>query len=481
MSSVKAKILSVDEISRMKEKIEVILSTKGVTVDHPKVLELLARAGAEVNVSNGNVKFSRPLIAEAVRNVPQTFTLAAVDPKNDLVFPHPEDLFYTRTCTGGMYYYDENEDHHLVSPSDVSEWIKLINSLEHIDFCALPSTGGEYVPAETIDIHTLRNVLEHTKKHVWVQPYEAENATFLLDLAAARVGGKEELRKRPIISFITCSVPGFQYKYMDMEALLKCCEYGVPIQPCSLPTAGANTPVTLQGTALMACTEVLAQIIMAQLIAPGTPVIATPLLFSMDMKTTYTLQSPIEVTMGRMIAMQVFNEGYGIYSHSYGSGTDSFILDGQSMIERTSLSQMLALSGAAVLGGAGQIEVAMTISPIQLIIDNEIFGMTKTLKRGLEINDETLDWEEVMELDATKSFIDSEHTFAHFRSMSRPKLFNRDSRPRWEKGGKKDLVTTAKDAYCSIRDKYQPIAVGQDILDAMDQVVMDADKKLNKA
>ncbi|MBP1764777.1 MAG: mtgB 5, partial [Firmicutes bacterium] len=469
------------EISSMKEKIETLLSTKGVTVDHPKVLDLLAQAGAQVDVSTGNVKFPKPLIAEAVSNVPKTFTLAAVDPKNDLVFPHPEGLFYTRTCTGGMYYYNEKEDYHLVSPADVKAWIKLVNSLEHINYCALPSTAGDYVPAETIDIHTLRNVLEHTQKHVWVQPYDGENATFLLELAAARVGGKDELKKRPIISFITCSVPGFQYKWMDMEALLKCCEYGVPIQACSLPTAGANTPVTLQGTALMACTEVLALIIMAQLIAPGTPVIATPLLFAMDMKTTYTLQSPIEVTMGRMIAMQVFNEGYGICAHSYGSGTDSFIIDGQSMIERTSLSQMLALSGASVLGGAGQIEVAMTISPIQLIIDNELFGMVKTLKKGLAINDDTLAWDEVMDLDATKSFIDSEHTFAHFRSMSRTKLFNRDSRPTWEKDGKKDLVAKAKDVYQTIQAKYQPIEVELDILAAMDQIVTAADKKLIKA
>ncbi|MEN6414435.1 MAG: trimethylamine methyltransferase family protein [Veillonellales bacterium] len=480
MSKVTARILSKDEINTMKGKIETILSAKGVTIDHPKVLKLLENAGAEVDAETGNVKFPKPIIDEALKRVPKEFTLAAVDPKNDLKFPHPDGLFYTRTCTGGMYYLNEKEEYHLVTPDEVSEWIKLVNSLENINFCALPSTSGECVPAETIDIHTLRNILEHTKKHVWVQPYDAENVTYLLEMAAARAGGREELKKRPIISFITCSVPGFQYKYMDMEAILKCCEYGVPIQPCSLPTAGANTPVTLQGTALMASTEVLAQIIIAELLAPGLPVIATPLLFSMDMKTTYTLQSPVEVTMGRMIAMQIFEEGYGIYAHSYGSGTDSFILDGQSMIERTSLSQMLALSGASVVGGAGQIEVAMTISPVQLIIDNEIFGMVKTLKRGLEINDDALAWDEVMALDKTKSFIDSEHTFAHFREMSRTKLFNRDSRPNWEKAGKKDLNAKAKETYEEIKKKYQPIVVPGEILQAMDEVVKAADKKLNK-
>ncbi|WP_371372847.1 trimethylamine methyltransferase family protein [Sporomusa aerivorans] len=476
--SLNTKILTANELEFLKEKVETLLSAKGVKIDHPQAMEALRNGGAEVDTATGLVKFPKTVIDKALQSVPKTFTLAAPDPQYDLTFPHPDGAFYTRTCTGGMNYLTAGGEYHNVTIAEVAEWSKLINSLPHIDFCALPSTSGKSVPGEAIDIHTLRTMLEHSKKHIWVQPYEAANVKYLLELAAARAGGKEELKKRPIISFITCSVPPFQYKYMDMEALYQSCLYGVPIQPCSLPAAGANAPVTPQGIALLASTEVMAQIIMAQLIAPGLPVIATPLLFAMDMLTTYTLQSPIETTMGRMVAMQLFEDGYNIPAHSYGTGTDSFLLDGQCMAERTSLAHMLALAGASVLGGAGQLEVAKTISPLQLIIDNDIFAMTKKLLRGLEINEDMLAWNEVMELTGKESFVDMDHTFEHFRDSLRLPTFNRDSRPNWVKAGSKDMLARAKDVYQNIMSTYEPSAVPAEVLRNMDEIVQQADKQL---
>lgn len=472
-----AKILSANEVAFMKEKVETLLSTKGVKIDHPTVMKLLKEAGAQVDDS-GTVKFPKAVIDQALKSVPKEFTLAAPDPQYDLKFPHPDGNFYTRTCTGGMNYLNENGDYHNITIEEVADWIKLINSLDNIDFCALPSTSGKSVPGKTLDIHTLRTTLEHSKKHIWVQPYEAENVKYLIELAQARVGGKEELKKRPIISFITCSVPPFQYKYMDMEALYQSCINGVPIQPCSLPAAGANAPITSQGIALLASTEVMAQIIMAQLIAPGLPVIATPLLFAMDMLTTYTLQSPIETTMGRMAAMQLFEEGFDIRAHSYGSGTDSFLLDGQSMVERTSLTHMMALCGASVLGGAGQLEVAKTISPLQLIVDNDIFGMTKKLLGGLEVNDDMVAWNEMLALTGAESFVDMDHTFEHFRDSLRLPTFNRDSKPNWVRDGSKDMLTRAKDVYQNIKENYQPLAVAGEVLKNMEEVVKQADDQL---
>ncbi|WP_170233334.1 trimethylamine methyltransferase family protein [Sporomusa termitida] len=472
------KILTPNEIEVMKEKVETLLSTKGVKIDHLQVMEILQNAGAEVETASGAVRFPKAVIAKALQSIPKQFTLAAPDPQYDLTFPLPDGKFYTRTCTGGMNYLTENGDYHNITIAEVIEWIQLVNSLDTIHFCALPSTSGKSVPGEAIDIHTLRAVLEHSKKHIWVQPYEAANVKYLLDLAAARAGGKEQLRKRPIISFITCSVPPFQFKYMDMEALYQSCLYGVPIQPCSLPAAGANAPVTPQGIALLSAAEVMAQIIMAQLITPGLPVIATPLLFAMDMLTTYTLQSPIETTLGRMAAIQLFEEGYNIPAHSYGSGTDSFVLDGQCMAERTSLTHMLALAGASVLGGAGQLEVAKTISPLQLIIDNDIFAMTEKMLGGLEISDEMMAWQEIMGLTGKESFVDMDHTFDHFRDSLRLPTFNRDSRPNWVKAGSKDMLARAKDVYQTIKENYEPIAIPSEILRQMDEIIKQADLQL---
>jgi trimethylamine--corrinoid protein Co-methyltransferase len=477
--NITAKILTSNEIEFFKEKIEVILSEKGVMIEnHPEGLELLKKAGAEV--SGVWVKFPKSLIEESLKQVPKQFTLAAIDSKWDMVYPHPEGSFYTRTCTGGMYYLSETFEYHHITLDEVAEWTRLTDAMEHINFWSLPSTKPVGFPAETIDIHTFDTVLRNTTKHGWLQPYELKNIKYLIELATVVAGGKEQLRKRPIVSFISCSTPPLTFKPMDVEVILQSAINGIPLQPCSLPTAGANAPITPQGIVLLSCAEVLAQVIMAQIFAPGTACVATPLLFEMDMKTTNAGQSAMSTTMGRMAAMQLFEEGYGIPAHTYGTGTDSLLVDAQAGIEASSLAHMVALSGASVLGGAGQIETAKTINPQQLIIDNDIFGMVKQLKAGFEVNEETSAFNEIMGLTGRESFIDMEHTFRHFRDGYRPKTFIRDSKTNWVSKGSKDIVARTTELYYKIKESYKPVTLSEEVLKEMDSVVKRADEKLGR-
>lgn len=344
-----------------------------------------------------------------------------------MAFPHPNGSFYVRTNTGAPNYRTARGELHAVTPADLDEWFPLVNAMENIDFVALPFASEHEVPPEAIDVFTLHKALLLSKKHIWIQPYGTESVSHLIALSQAAAGGERALRARPIVSFISCSVPLLSFKHMDAEIILRCAEAGIPVQPCSLPTAGANTPVTAQGTALVCCAEVLAQIVMLELLCPGLPVIATPLLFSMDMKTTCTLQSNPEITLGRLICMQFFRESCGIAVHSYGCGTDSAALDAQNGMECASLMHMMALSDADVLGGAGQLETAKTISPIQLILDNEALGIAKRMRRGLVIDDEMLDTDELFgdPEELTDGFIMTDHTLRHYAEATRPALFNR--------------------------------------------------------
>jgi trimethylamine--corrinoid protein Co-methyltransferase len=274
---ISAKALNAQELELLKEKIEWLLENKGVKVEHEELLEILREAGAIVD--GQSVKFPRKVIEKALKDTPREFTLAGVDPKYDLKFPHPEGAFYTRTNTGGMYYLSETDSYNHITLEQVAEFTRLTQALDNIHFYSLPSTNpGDKFPSECIDIHTFDTVIRNTTKHGWLQPYESRNVEYLIEMAAAVVGGKEKLKERPIVSLICCSLPTLTYKHMDANIILQGARAGLPLQPCSLPTAGANAPITPDGIAVVACAEVLAMIIMAQLIAPGTPCVATPFL-----------------------------------------------------------------------------------------------------------------------------------------------------------------------------------------------------------
>lgn len=479
---VRFNVLSDSELQNMKNRMEQILEERGIHLEHDELADELAKHGCIVDKAKQNVRFPKAVIDRAIAAVPEEFTLYSTSGKYDLKFPHPEGQFYTRLNTGAPKYLTADGVRKYASLEDCREFFELANKLDNIDYYALPSACAEKELGNSVDVYTLEVALNVGAKHIWIQPYESDNVKYLLDACAASVGGYDQLRERPPVSFISCSVPFLKFKHLDGEVLLRCARAGVPVQPCALPTAGANTPVTAQGTAFCACVDVLAQIVILELLCPGLPVIATPLLFSMDMMTTYTLQSNTEITIARSIAMELFEKGYNIRAHSYGTGTDSLVLDAQNFIERTSLVHSMALSEASVLGGAGQLETAKTNSPIQLIIDNEIFGIAKRLRLGLPMDEEAIDWDELIageDTDPSFSFLMSEHTIDHYNEPLRPDMFNRDGLIRWEKDGEKDLVEKAKEKFKKLKAEPNDYHLDAEHSAAVHKVAEEAYKALS--
>ncbi|HCP14193.1 MAG TPA: hypothetical protein DIT32_00145 [Peptococcaceae bacterium] len=141
---------------------------------------------------------------------------------------------------------------------------------------------------------------------------------------------------------------------------------------------------------------------------------------------------------------------------------------------------MMAMSDASVLGGAGQLETAKTISPLQLIIDNEIFGTAHRLRQGLAVDDETLAYQELIDEVDKAGFIVSEHTMRHFTEPHRPRLFNRDGMAKWEQNGKKTLLDLATERYEELVKSPVKVDLSAERIQAIDAALEKAHKALVK-
>ncbi|MBO9402500.1 trimethylamine methyltransferase family protein [Shimia sp. R9_3] len=126
----------------------------------------------------------------------------------------------------------------------------------------------------------------------------------------------------------------------------------MPVHACSLPSAGGTAPLSPAALAVMAVAEVVGMITMAHVLSPGQPIIATPLMFALDMRTGGALQSSVEAMQAASLSIQLVKYGFGLMAHTYGSGSDTPDSDHQSMAERAMLMQTVALSGADILGGS---------------------------------------------------------------------------------------------------------------------------------
>jgi trimethylamine:corrinoid methyltransferase-like protein len=148
------------------------------------------------------------------------------------------------------------------------------------------------------------------------------------------------------------------------------------------------------------------------------------------------------------------------------------------MTEHSLYALMVAAAGASILGRAGELEAAKTISPIQLIVDNEIVGMLKRLHRGIELSEETLAWEDIQTVTPGGHFLETAHTLRHCRDAFQPRLFLRQSRDGWESKGRPDLIARAQEWYRELMVEAKEPQIPDSMREEMDRIVREADLAL---
>jgi len=363
----------------------------------------------------------------------------------DMVLPRPDGGFIMRTGTGAHGYVNPRDaSYRNMDLTAVSEIAAVANTLDQIGFIAHPFVHG--VPEKTADIHSFGRLVARTHKHIWMQPYQWENVDYLMKIAAIAAGGEAELRANPITSAITCSFTPLEFKFMDTQVIIAAGQYGVPLHACSLPSSGGTAPLSVPSMAIMAAAEIVGMTVMAHVLSPGIPVIATPLMFTLDMRTGSALQSCVESLQAANMSIQLMKRGFGMLTHTYGSGSDTPDVDHQSMAERALLGQTVALAGADILGGVGQLDCATVFSPVQAVLDNEIGAMMRRFIRKPSLDAESLNWQEMMRIRTGGHFLDSAHTIATCRDQLSPQVFLRQGRDDYEKSGRRTAFDVAREA-----------------------------------
>ncbi|MCH2069157.1 MAG: trimethylamine methyltransferase family protein [Shimia sp.] len=436
--------LDSDRMTTLKTRVLDLLADYGVMIVHPEAKAALLKAGAIEGAEAGRLKMPRAMVQEALEATPKSCRLAGRDRKFDMQVPRLDGGFILRTGTGGHGYVDPRDaSYRNMDLTAAREIAAVANTLDQVGFIAHPFVHG--VPEVTADIHSFAAISANTQKHVWMQPYQKENIDYLLKIAAISAGSEDALRANPSTSTITCSFSPLEFKYMDTEVIIACGKYGVPVHACSLPSAGGTAPLSPAALAVMAVAEVVGMVTMSHVLSPGLPVIATPLMFALDMRTGSALQSSVEAMQAASLSIQLVKHGFGLMAHTYGSGSDTPDSDHQSMAERALLMQTVSLSGADILGGIGQLECATVYCPVQAVLDNELGGMARRFLRVPEIDDAALNFDEMLKVPVGGHFLDSDHTVAGCRDQHTPEIFQRIGRDDYEASGRRTAFGVAQD------------------------------------
>ena len=475
--TLKAQFLTKDEISLIYEKCLTILSTHGVKVDYEPGLKFLDKAGAQVDFKRQMVKFPVDMIESALKTVPHELTVKGAREDRDCVLPDPDGSFHTLTCVQSMLYYnpdtDEFED---VTIDSLSKWNQLAEYLPNIDMVAIQTPMD--VPRETADIYALNVQLQNTSKPLMLLSYCYESVPYLFDLMLARQGGSEGLRERGLLTVNPTSLSPLTFKDMDMEELFNATKYGVPIAANSLVIAGATGPVTIAGTVLLTATEILAMLVMSQLMNPGNPFISTVYNTSLDMMTGSAMLGNIDTNLARAATSQFIKAAFKTPVNAFAMMTDTYTSDGQAVLEKSLMPATLALGGVDIMYGAGRLGGSTCASPVQMVIDDGLTEVTRRMIAGVKIDEERLGLDQILEAGAGGNYLSMSHTAKFCRETARPDLFRQVGLDRWKAEGKKNLFDRAVEKYREIQKELKPQDLPDDVVKEMNNIVKKADQAL---
>ena len=468
-------LLTSDQLSSIHASSLNVLESAGIVVEQEQALNILEKAGAEVDHAKRIARIPPHLVEETIKKTPKSIVLGARDRQRDLRIE--KGSVHTRPASGYTQVLDSQGTFRKATRKDLEDATVVIDSLENISFastCILPSD----VPTELNDVFAVRIALALTEKHLFFSPLTRKTFDFCVRMAQAVQGSEEELKKRPLVSFIAATTSPLKLPREPALQLIECARLKVPVMLDSSPMCGATGPVSLIGALVLQNSEDLAMNTLIQLVSPNSPITYGPRCAPLDMRTGMPSWGSVEMALLSAAGVQIAHY-YDFPADTHGPTTNSKLLDEQAGFEKAVCGVMPALAGSEIISGAGALESLSTSSIEQLIIDDEFYSMLFRLVKGLDFNDDTLAVDLIRKVGHDGTFLKEEHTRRHYKQEHRlPLLFDTQFRNAWQSAGAKDTVQRAKEKARRILTEHKPKPIGSDLERELDNLLDEANRNI---
>ncbi|MFU8795038.1 MAG: trimethylamine methyltransferase family protein [Dethiobacteria bacterium] len=456
------KVFSEEDVTAVHEATVYLLEKVGIKMHNETARQIFKEKGAAVEEAQRIVKIPRSMIEEAIDSTPSKIILCGRDEKHDLLLEGSN----VHLGTGGTVLNTLDLDSgrkRLTGVKDVAGYAKMTDALDNIAFFVINCYPND-VKEEEVDINRFYHGLKNTSKHVMGGIYTMDGLKAVISMAEDIAGGKEKLKERPFVSFITLMMSPLLMEVTYTDFLIEVARRGLPLTTPSEPLAGANSPVTLAGTITLNNAESLGGLILTQLINKGNPTLYGSTSSIMDMRTGTYMAGNIESALINAGCAQMAQH-YKIPMYGTGGMSDSKVVDAQAGYESANTAMVVALSGCNYIHDAfGLLEFCTTLSYEKMVVDNDSVGMALRAVKGVEVSKETIATDIIEEVGPGGHFLDHPHTVEHVRKeFYFPKLSDRQQRSVWEEAGSKDTFTRAHEEARRILEKHEPLGFSEDM------------------
>ena len=469
-------ILTDAEIGRIHAAAVRVLQEVGFRVQHRELLTRLERRGARVDYATEVFWPTQAMIAAVEEHARRLATPEPPEP----VLRRPVPAGLALAYNGTLYYDWPTNDQRPATLDDVRAMLKMGHALPEVTALG-PCMTAQDVPPPIEPLVSFAEAIRLTDKSAMgVELILPEQLPYLEELYTIATG--QQCRYR---------ADGYALNRFTVDARAAACLWAIwkrngleawTVSSC--PVAGASAPVTLAGAIVVALAETLGAWCPPWALSEEVRLGAIPCSGVLDMRTTRVLFATPEAVLIDVGLYQVLDRLYGVKAGMLTDYTDAKMPGMQAVNDKVFKSLAYQwLTHRPDRQHKGMLEGGKAFSPTQLMIDLELNRQTAQLARGVEVSDEMLALEEILEcgVRADRSFLDLDHTLAHFREVLwSPEFMDRTcwSTPGVERAKERLMLERAEAKWRAALASYQPPPVPEEKVRAAEAVVARARRAL---
>jgi trimethylamine---corrinoid protein Co-methyltransferase len=450
-------ILTIQQIDHILSESKRILAKVGIEVRGQRLRERLLDAGLPLDATGQRVLFPQHIVDQAVASAPRSITLCDRGGQ-----PHATlagDRVHFVPGSSGLYVFDYRTGARRPAvTADFVDYVRVAGGLEHIAYLATAFSTAD-VPPQMADAWRLYLVLTQSARPVVSGAFTEHGVLRMAEMLALFRRDRADLAARPLAIFTITATGNFRYSEDSCQNLLDCVEAGIPVEIVPVTLLGLVAPVTVIGATVFHTVDVLAGIVMAQIVRPGAPVLFGGAPAAFHMRETTAPMTAVEA-MRLDLAYVAVGKHLGLPTQTYLGMSENRAVDAQAGAESFGGALLAALAGVNSVSGPGMLDYTIAFSLPKLALDNELCGQALQFVRPFEVLDDLPALALVQEQLAEGNLLTAQHTLAHYRdALYTPgPIWDRQSEDSWVKGGRTTLLQRAAGEVERRLAAYQPVA-----------------------
>lgn len=410
------------EISKIHEASINVLQNTGIEILHEKARKIYKSNGAKIK--NSIVYLPYNIIEKFVEKAPETFMLHARNPDKTVNFGGEYSVF--SPGFGSPYVIDFDGARRVSTYEDYINFTKLSSNSSNIDILGGVLVELNDIPNKKRHAKMIYAASKYSDKPLYSSALGKKKALDTLKMISLIHGEDQIIKNKTISISIISTMSPLRYDAKMVDAIIEHAKHNQASVISPLVMSGTTGPMTIAGSLVLHNAEVLAGIVLAQMVKPGAPVVYGSASTITDMKTANLIVgcSSHSKFIGGVAQLARY---YGLPSRAGGTVTDSLLPDAQSGYEA-----MMNFLKSIDYGinfqqhSAGLLENYMTMSYEKFIIDDEIISLIKNCNEQVVVSKETLAEEVIAKVGHGGHYVGENHTRKYMRNFRRSKLSNRN-------------------------------------------------------